>query len=50
LKKNFHFIFLPSANEPLSIPLAMFAKFVELYIITVLVNYTGVKYYEIYRI
>ena len=29
---------------------AMFAKFVELYIITVLVNYTGVKYYEIYRI
>jgi len=30
--------------------MAMFAKFVELYIITVLVNYTDCDYYEIYRI
>lgn len=29
---------------------AMFAKCVELYIITVLVNYTDDKYYESYRI
>ena len=30
--------------------LAMFAKSVELCIITVLVNYAGIKCYEIYRI